>query len=179
MTAAHTEWTPTEHDLQPLNGPIAIDGDRDQARVTTRIAVAASLKLQSLSWQEVADRTGYSSRGAAYSAVMPFLRRVRDENISDLREQESARLDRSAAAIWAKVLQGDARAQDTWLRNRQAFRRLHGLDAPVQVAISMGVQAEVEDALAELEEYLAARRLTVPGEVVDEQADPDEEERHG
>lgn len=178
MTAARHEWTPDDHDLTIVaRDGQPIDGDRDAARVVTRVQHAAALRLQRLSWEEVAQRVGYSSRSAAFTAVMGYLRRQTAETVADLREQESAAIDRAAVAIFPKVLAGDARAHDTWLRNRQRYARLHGLDAPVQVAISVGVAAEVDDALAELEEFMGT---VVPGRVLSSVADdPDEEERHG
>lgn len=159
--------------------PEKIHGDRDTARVSERVRGAAALKLQGLSWDEVATRADppYSSRGAAYNAVMPHLRRLRDETLQDLKDMLDGQLNRAAVAIYPKVLQGDPRAQDTWLRNRKQYADLHGLNAPVQVAISVGVAAEVDDALAELEEFAATR--VVQGTVIGSTEDPEEEERYG
>jgi DNA-binding transcriptional ArsR family regulator len=158
-----------------------LDGDSDAVATAERVKRGAELRLQRMSWQAIADELGYADRGAAYNAVMGHLRRLRDENLADLRDQESEAYDRAAVAIWPKVLAGDARAQDTWLRNRQRFARLHGLDAPVQVSVSAGAVADVEDALAELEELYQGRQpQTVAGQLVSSRdADPDEEERHG
>jgi len=178
---AHGEWTPTDEDNQTLDlteQRAAIDGDRDRARYVTRVAHAANLRLMGLPWQRVADEAGYASRGAAFTSVMGYLRRQADESVAELREQESARLDRAAAAIYNKVLQGDARAQDTWLRNRASYRLLNGLNAPVQVALSSGAQAAMYDALSEVE-------ALVMGQVLDRkddpavEVDPTEEDRHG
>lgn len=170
-----TDAEQTERTTTPL------DGDHDPVATAKRITRGAELRVQRMSWQFIADELGYSSRGAAYTAIMGHLRRLRDETLADLRDEESAAYDRAAASIWPKVLAGDARAQDTWLRNRQRYARLHGLDAPVQVALSAGVLSDVEDALSELEEMYAGR--TVPGEVLersdDVADDPDEENRHG
>ncbi|MDH3227561.1 MAG: hypothetical protein OEM67_10805 [Thermoleophilia bacterium] len=41
---------------------------------------------------------------------------------------EMERLDAAAAVLWPKVLDGDLRAHDRWLRNRESYRRLLGLD---------------------------------------------------
>lgn len=143
-----THWEPSPFDLER---PEVQQGDRDQTRVLTRIQAAAADRLMCMTWQQVADRNGYASKGAACSAVLGYLRRTTDETIGALRDQESARLDRAAAALWAKVLNGDARAQDTWLRNRASFRALHGLNAPLQVTLSSGAQAALADALGDAE----------------------------
>jgi hypothetical protein len=143
----HTEWEPTPQDLEDA----PIHGDRDGARVLTRIEAAAADRLMGMTWEQVARRNGYASRGAVCGSVLAYLRRQTNETIGALRDQETARLDRAAAALWPKVLQGDARAQDTWLRNRASFRALHGLNAPLQVTLSSGAQAALADALGDAE----------------------------
>lgn len=159
--------------------PERIHGNRDPLRVSERVRQCAALKLQGLTWEEAGARTvpPYPSRGAAYKAVMPHIRRLRDETLQDLKDILDAQLNRAAVPMYAKVLNGDVRAHDSWLRNRKQWADLHGLNAPVQVAISVGVAAEVDDALAELEEYAAGQ--VVRGTVVSSLDDPDEEERHG
>lgn len=168
MTLTHTpttsDWEPAPYDLEPA--PSHIDGDRDQARVLTRIQAAAADRLMRMTWQQVADRNGYSSKGAAATAVLGYMRRLTTETVAALRDQESAGLDRAAAALWPKVLNGDARAQDTWLRNRARYAALNGLNAPVQVTLSSGAQAALTDALADLE------GLLVPGHVLASSDEP-------
>lgn len=168
MTLVHqppdtSEWEPSPFDLEPTT-PTVQQGDRDQTRVLTRIGAASADRLMGMTWQQVADRNGYSSKGAACSAVLGYLRRRTDETTNALRDQESARLDRAAAALWAKVLAGDARAQDTWLRNRASFRALHGLNAPLQVTLSSGAEAALHDALTDLETVV---QEVVAGTVLD------------
>lgn len=145
-----TDWQPSPFDLEAAAPPVQ-SGDRDAARVLTRIQAAAADRLMRMTWQQVADRNGYASKGAACTAVLGYMRRTTDETIGALRDQESAGLDRAAAALWAKVLNGDARAQDTWLRNRASYRALHGLNAPLQVTLSSGAQAALADALGDAE----------------------------
>lgn len=164
------DWDPTDTDLERLDPQNLVrDGDRDSARLITRVQLAAERRLMGMTWQQVADHVGYASKGAAFTAVMGYLRRQADETVAALREQESARLDRAGAALWAKVLGGDARAQDTWLRNRASFRALHGLNAPIQVTLSSGAQAALADALADAE---ALMQSLVAGEVVDRVDEP-------
>jgi hypothetical protein len=147
QTPTDTAWEPDDFDRQPS----VQQGDRDQARVLSRIEAAAADRLMGMSWQAVADRNGYASKGSVCTAVLGYLRRQTSETLGALRDQESARLDRAAAALWPSVLQGSARAQDTWLRNRASFRALHGLNAPLQVTLSSGAQAALADALSEAE----------------------------
>jgi hypothetical protein len=93
--------------------------------------------------------------GVTHSAVTKMLQRVleqtkalTEERADELRAQEGAKLDAAAAAIWPQVAAGDARAQDTWLRNRARFAALFGLDravppaqitnAPVSIRLEFG-----------------------------------------
>lgn len=154
LVQAHGEWTPTDEDLAPTDERDPIDGDRDRARYLTRVEYAARLRLQRVHWDVVARMAGYSSKGSAYTAVIGYLRRRTDETVAELREQESALLDRAAAAIMPKVDAGDARAQDTLLRNRARYAALNGLNAPVQVSLSSGAAAAMHDALTELEDLV-------------------------
>lgn len=172
-TPTGPDWDPTPDDTERLDPTTLVrDGDRDNARLVTRVQLAAERRLMGMTWQQVADFVGYASKGAAYTAVMGYLRRQADETISALRDQESARYDRAAAALWAKVLGGDARAQDTWLRNRASFRALHGLNAPLQVTLSSGAQAALADALGDAE----AMVMGLVTARVDEPIPDDEEE---
>jgi|GEM_PF-1552761 len=50
------------------------------------------------------------------------------EQAGEVRVLEAERLDAAASAIWPKVMDGDLRAQDTWLRNRSRNATLLGLD---------------------------------------------------
>lgn len=131
-----------------------IDGDRDAARVLLRRTEAASLKLQGLTWAQIAEQTGYSSAGSAYTAVMPWLRRQADETITDLRDITNARLERVMAALYPKAIAGDVKAAAEFRRYVADFRRHNGLDAPVQVQISTGAAARLQDVLANAEQVV-------------------------
>jgi hypothetical protein len=93
--------------------------------------------------------------GMAAGSVSNMLRRVlrdttalTEEFANEVRALEGEKLDAAAAAIWPQVAAGDARAQDTWLRNRARFAALFGLDravppaqitnAPVSIRLEFG-----------------------------------------
>lgn len=123
-----------------------------------RLAVQAqlvALRLQGFTYAELARRYGYASGSGVRQVV---LRALQGSTTAGERREavalENARYDRAAAALWPKVLQGDARAHDSWVRNRQAAANLNGWNAPKQVQISAGVQAGLDDALTELDEAL-------------------------
>lgn len=120
-----------------------------------RLAVQSqlvALRLQGFTYPDLARRYGYADGSGVRQVVIRALRGGTTEaNRQEALVLENARLDRAAAALWPKVLRGEPRAHDSWLRNRQAAAVLNGWNAPRQVQISAGVQAGMEDALQELE----------------------------
>lgn len=147
----------------------AIDGSRDQAALEARVRDAAALRLQGLTWDRVAQESGYASRGSAHQAVMRYLRDQREETIAELRDLTNARLERVMAALYPKAIAGDVAAAGEFRRYLADFRRHNGLDAPIQVQVSSGAEARLRDVLADA-------RATVMGLVVDSSLLPDEQE---
>lgn len=121
--------------------PDKIDGDTDQGRVNERRIEAARLRKQGLTWQEVADQSGYASSGAAYNAVMPALRKLAEETLGDLRDLTNARLERVMTALWPAAIRGDVKAAGEYRRYLADYRRHNGLDAPLQVHMDVTVDA--------------------------------------
>lgn len=73
--------------------------------------------------------------GVTYQAVQQAVTRSLEitkadisEKADELRAMEAEKLDALSAVLWPKVLAGDLRATDRWLRAREAYRRLNGLD---------------------------------------------------
>lgn len=138
----------------------AIDGSRDQAALATRVQTALAARREGKTWQQVADACGYTNRGAAYNAVMGHLRGQLAANVGAMREDANARHAAKIAMLEDVMYDVDApladrlRAADAHTRAEVQNARLNGTNAPVQVAISAGVKAELADALGELEEVL-------------------------
>jgi hypothetical protein len=145
-----------------------MDGDRDSARRDHRAITALEAHRDGETWQVAAERAGFTTRGAAYRSVMRLLARRADAAANELRAEASARHAGKIAMLedviydLDKPLRDRLLAVDAHTRAEARFARLMGLDAPVQVAISAGVQADLADALAELGEVLGE---VVPGEV--------------
>lgn len=162
---------------EAIAGHLPPAGDRqgapghDAAVSAATRAEMVALRLQGFTYEQIAERHGYATASAARQVVMRALAHVEAANVRDMRTLENARLDRAQAGLWPKVLQGDPRATDTWLRLSQRRARLNGLDAPVQVAISAGVKADLDDALADLETVVFGEVLTVRDDDPDD--DPD------
>lgn len=150
----------------------AMDGVRDTALVLSRVAIGAQMRVERHTWQQIADALGYGSRGAASNAVLGYVRRLARGNANQLRDIENLKLDDDEAELL--ILRDDPdvdpRVKVMAIRTRldlSARRsRLNGLDSPLQVQLSAGVAADLEDALAELEQQVTGG-ATVPGEVSD------------
>lgn len=138
----------------------ALQGDNDTARTLVRAQTALDSYLDQGSWEEAATAAGYTNRGTAYRSVMRLLGNQVSESAAKLREESNARHASKIAMLedviydLERPLLERLRAVDAHTRAEARHARLNGLDAPVQVAISAGVQAELADALAELEDVL-------------------------
>lgn len=111
---------------------------------------ALSLRLAGFSLEQIAERMDLSISGVR-DLVNRTLERAENTGVEEMRDIENARLDRAQAAIWDKVLRGEEKAVDTFLRISQRRARLNGLDMPTKVDLTMSIKQEMEQALARLE----------------------------
>lgn len=120
---------------------------REQAQ---RRREALSLILAGLTYDQTAERLGVSS-SAVERMVTATLERAENRQADELRTRENARLDRAQQAIWSKVLDGDLKAVDTFLRISARRSKMNGLDAPAKLDLNVSIRQEMEDALNTLE----------------------------
>ena len=131
---------------------------------------ALSLRMAGISFPQIAERMGITA-DAALELVNYQLSRVRSGPQAEaMRELENSRLDRLQAALWPDALKGDHKAIALVLDISARRARMNGLDAPRQIALSVSVRAEMQQALEDL-------RSVVLGEVVSEALDDDDEDR--
>lgn len=70
----------------------------------TRATLAIQLRTQQkLTYEQIAERCGYASRGACYDAVQRELGRVVVENVEELRREELMMLDQLQATCWKRM----------------------------------------------------------------------------
>lgn len=69
----------------------------------TRAAMAISLRAQKLTYEVIAERTGYGSASACRKAVMREMDRVVVRNVDALRNEEIYMLDTIHATIWPLI----------------------------------------------------------------------------
>lgn len=104
------------------------------------------------SFEEIAERVGYASRGSAYRAFKRALARTLQAPAAEIRELEADRLDRLQMALWPKAMRGETRAVDRVLAIMERRARLLGLDH------SDGL-AERQQRLQELQGMLVAKAV--------------------
>lgn len=138
--------------------------DKRHARERARRIEAVSLRLAGLTYEQIGERLGITKQGVL-DLVTRTLERAENEKAHEMRALEGARLDRAQAAIWSRVLEGDTKAIDTYLRISQRRARLFGLEAPTQIAVAMNVRTEMVQALENLEQI-------VLGEVISRESAP-------
>jgi hypothetical protein len=101
-----------------------------RVRSAERDRHALELRIQGCTFAEIGAELGVTLQAAHFAVKRSMARTQEDiaERAGELRAIESAKLDAAAAVLWPKVLEGDLRAHDRWLRNRESYRRLCGLD---------------------------------------------------
>lgn len=110
--------------------PIKPDAD-DRVRASK----ALDRRLAGQTYADIAAELGYASEAGPRNAVDRLLKRVEAEGVTELRHQESLRLDALHGACWDQALAGDLDAIKTVLAIHGARVKLYGLAAPVAVDI--------------------------------------------
>lgn len=148
--------------LEALPPAEELQGDpgHDQALTLARAAALMRDRANSLTYAEMAERHGYADPSGARQALLRALERREADNARHLRTIENDRYELDQRALRAIIVDPQAtaatriRAIDARTRSAARHARLNGLDAPVQVAISAGVAADLADALAEVEQVI-------------------------
>lgn len=172
MTTQEQETPPEATDTPlPASDRRGVPG-QDQALDRLVGARLIRLRMMGMTYAQIATEEGYADGSGARMALLRALDRHEAENANQLRalENEAYLADqRTIRAIIGDTTQPPLtrlRAIDTRTRAAARHARLNGLDAPVQVQLSAGIAADLEDALRELEEAV------VPGEVTDSHDEP-------
>ena len=139
----------------------------DTALELARGARILRLRMARMTYEQIAEAEGYSDKATARNALIRALQRHEAENVTELRALENLALDDDERTLRTIITDRNVdaslriRAIDSRTRLSARRSRLNGLDAPIQVALSAGAQADLADALAEAEAVL------VRGEVLD------------
>jgi hypothetical protein len=123
-------------------------------------AEAARLRGAGHNFDAIAERLGYANAGGAYKACMRALSAVPVEAANELRTLESERLDHLLLSLETAINDGDVKAITEARKISESRRRLHGLDGPVKVAVSVdgGVPEAYREQLEAARARVAAER---------------------
>ena len=131
---------------------VAVIGDEnsDAQRARNRKANAAvQMKIAGATWDEIAETLGYPSGRAALVATEQALEReLRTESKDAMRAMAGKRLERMLRSVWPKAINSESPEQLPAVgRAREIIadhRKLFGLDAPTEFAVSAPAEAELQ-----------------------------------
>ncbi|MBT2226282.1 hypothetical protein [Nonomuraea sp. NEAU-A123] len=146
-----------------------------RAEIAERRAKAINLKLRGATWQEIADRLGYSSRSAACKDISRLLDQHLgevDRGVAEMRRVLLARLEKITYAMWPEAMAGDAASARTILRAITEQAKLYRLYDPkrLEQTVSNDLDAEIEQLLNTLLEAERTRLDTARAELEAERA---------
>jgi hypothetical protein len=120
---------------------------------------ALELRMAGASFDQIAQKLGYSEKGAAHRAVTRALISTVKPAADELRELETARLDRLLLAFWPAALEGDEKAADRVLRIMDQRAKLLGLNMPTKVDVDATVSVDPSEIeiVRRIREWRAAR----------------------
>jgi hypothetical protein len=89
-------------------------------------------------FDQIAQRLGYSNESGARAAFRRAMERVRDDAInSEMRDLHRQRLEIALKAIWPQILQGDFEAIKLMLKILERDAKLFGIDAPIKTEVEV------------------------------------------
>jgi len=103
---------------------------RDRALASARKCRAIQLKLQGLTYQQIADELGYTSRGTVYKIIRTAQATQLTGAVEEHLDIEVSRINALQAAVWPAAMSGDLRALVVAARIIDARCRLLGLIGP-------------------------------------------------
>jgi len=129
--------------------PETQDIQKRDVNASQRAILAVQLRAQKVKYDEIAQRCGYGSAGAAHKAVMRELQRTISTNVEELRREELDSLERLELKCWQRLddkaySKGMMFAVDRILAIKERRSRLMGLDVKVEGDI-IGAQLIVQE----------------------------------
>ena len=91
------------------------------------------LRRAGLTWQSIAEETGYADHTGAYAAYKRAIKRTMQQPADELREQELDRIDRLQLAAWPNAMKGDTKSIMKIVKLMERRARLLGLDTPIKI----------------------------------------------
>ena len=94
------------------------------------------LRIAGVTFDEIANRVGYSNKSGAWHAYQAAMERYVIESVESQRAVQSERLDRLFYQAYVQARTGDLNAIDRCIRIEKRRAELWGLDAPQQHQLS-------------------------------------------
>lgn len=98
-----------------------------------REAECVRLRRQGLTLEEIAKIVGYANPAVVSNALKRAYARITAEDVNEMRQLESARLDHLQHANWDAAMQGDYQAGSLVLKIIDRRAKLFGLDMPIRI----------------------------------------------
>ena len=113
-----------------------------------RASLALQLRLQKLSYEEIAQRVGYANKGVCFNAVQRAMNSVIVRDVENLRAEELAILDKLHSEAWELAMdksnKGRLFAFDRLIELSRDRRKLLNLDLkPEEIAANVTIIREV------------------------------------
>jgi hypothetical protein len=121
---------------------------------------ALDLRKAGVTFEQIANKLGYSDRSGAAKAVRRALTDTIQEPADELRRLECERLDTLLRALWPAAISGKWLAIDRCLSIMDRRARLLGLDAPVRMKHDVITHDAFAQAVAELEAEIVELEAT-------------------
>jgi len=109
-----------------------------RVQAAERQARALEMRLGHKSFREIGRELGVAhtvAREYVVKALEETRHKIREE-AETLRTEEMARMEVASDAVWVRVLEGDLRAIETWLKIRARWAALGGVDKAVPRAVA-------------------------------------------
>jgi hypothetical protein len=135
---------------------VVTDGANDKSALRARerkANAAIQLRVQGADWDTIAEVIGYPTGRAALVATERALEKEMNAESKDaLRQLAAKRLDRLLRSVYPKAINPESPEHLPAIgRARELiadFRKLHGLDAPTEIAVHSPATSEIEDWVA-------------------------------
>lgn len=101
-------------------------------------AEALRLRTAGLSYDEIAERLGYSNRSGAYKVVQKALQDTIQEPADEYRTLHRRRLEAIVSAYWSEMQAGNEKAASVVARALADLAELDGLNAPKRLEQKIG-----------------------------------------
>lgn len=119
-------------------------------------AQALRLRLEGVTYRDIADRLGWKNQGSAYKAVQVEIQAIVAEPAEEVRLMELDRLNDMYAQLSTKRRAGDTDAIRTSLRIMERRAKMMGLDAPTRIDITQRIIEEAARYDLDADELLEA-----------------------